>query len=628
MKISHRIFSITVVSIVAIIVIVVLQQHSMNIMVKLESELAAANELKAEMLTLRRNEKDFLARKNIKYYDKFNKNITRLDSRIVQIKGELSELNISIDNISQLESNLKLYKQQFNELFTLQRTIGLNPKDGLYGELRAAAHNIEKKIKALQHYQLLSGLLQLRRDEKDFMLRKDLKYLNKFSGNMSILKNNIVESNLSNRDEIIHELEKYDSAFKNLVDAEVSLGLNSQSGKLGKMRDAVHKTESNLKSLSEEIKLAIESKTQFEFMLTIGVSAIIALGLIFFTYIMSKKIIYSVQTIKQAVDDLYEGEGDLTYRLPDLGGDEIGQTAQSFNGFMNKMHGVLSVINGGMETLVQASNQVADTAQSISSSASEQAASIEETSASLEQMTSSIASNLENAERTSQIASAAAERAEEGGAAVNKTVDAMKQIAEKITIIEDIAYKTNLLALNAAIEAARAGEHGKGFAVVADEVRKLAERSQHAAHDISELAFDSVKISEDAGALISIIVPDIQKTAELVMEINAASNEQSTGVNQVNIAMEQLDAGAQHGAASSEELAASAEEMVSQIGELRGSIGFFKLESSDVSHVPLDNNSTQTEYAPAAAETGSHTAENTSALKPEDGDESDFVKFG
>ena len=162
---------------------------------------------------------------------------------------------------------------------------------------------------------------------------------------------------------------------------------------------------------------------------------------------------------------------------------------------------------------------------------------------------------------------------------------------------------------------------------MADEVRKLAERSQHAAHDISELAVDSVKISEEAGALISIIVPDIQKTAELVMEINAASNEQSTGVNQVNIAMEQLDAGAQHGAASSEELAASAEEMVSQIGELRGSIGFFRLNNGDASRSSTEKNRANNKSATDQLETESPLAARTSTLAPGNSDETDFVKF-
>ncbi|MDH3325430.1 MAG: methyl-accepting chemotaxis protein [Gammaproteobacteria bacterium] len=316
----------------------------------------------------------------------------------------------------------------------------------------------------------------------------------------------------------------------------------------------------------------------------IAIISVIVLALVaLFSIMFSRYFITRPMTImRQAVDDLRDGDGDLTYRLPEFAKDEIGLTSDSINGFISRIQNVLVEVKNGSQNIALASQQVSDTAQSLSSSASEQASSVEETSASLEQMTASISQNTENAEETNKIASAAAVQAEEGGAAVVETVDAMKQIASKIGVIEDIAYKTNLLALNAAIEAARAGEHGKGFAVVADEVRKLAERSQVSSQEISDLASNSVKIAETAGSLISEIVPGIQRTAELVQEINAASNEQATGVRQVNEAMGQLDSGAQNGASSSEELASTAEEMLSQVAELRTIVGFFKLQKEDV----------------------------------------------
>ena len=212
-----------------------------------------------------------------------------------------------------------------------------------------------------------------------------------------------------------------------------------------------------------------------------------------------------------------------------------------------------------------------------SQTASEQAASVEETSASTEQMTSSITSNTDNAQVTDGIASQSALDAESGGKAVADIVDAIKSIAEKIGIIDDIAYQTNLLALNAAIEAARAGEHGKGFAVVAAEVRKLAERSQIAAREISEVASSSVGLSERAGKLLDEIVPSIRKTAELVQEITAASKEQAGGAAQINTAMAQLNQATQQNASSSEELSATAEELSSQAEQLQQLMSFFKV---------------------------------------------------
>jgi len=293
--------------------------------------------------------------------------------------------------------------------------------------------------------------------------------------------------------------------------------------------------------------------------------------------VITRAITKPLSTMLEAADDLRAGDGDLTQRLPDFGKNEIGQTANAFNGFIDKIQSVLIEVRHAVHGINAASNQVNSTAQTLSQGSSEQAASVEETSASLEQMSASINQNTENAKATDKMANSAASEAEQGGIAVKKTVTAMSEIAGKIGLIEDIAYKTNLLALNAAIEAARAGEHGKGFAVVADEVRKLAERSQQSSQEISELAGSSVDVAEHAGKLLDAIVPSIQETANLVMEINASSEEQSVGVNQVNQAIDQLDKVSQQNAAASEQLAATSEEMANQTVQLQNTIGFFTL---------------------------------------------------
>ena len=209
------------------------------------------------------------------------------------------------------------------------------------------------------------------------------------------------------------------------------------------------------------------------------------------------------------------------------------------------------------------------------------AASVEETTSSLEEMSASITQNSDNSRQMELVATKGAREAEDSGKAVTQTVDAMKSITEKINIIDEIAYQTNLLALNAAIEAARAGEHGRGFAVVATEVRKLAERSQTAAKEISNLATDSVKVAEHSGKLLSELVPSIQKTADLVKEVAAASREQSSGVNQINKAMSQVDQVTQRNASSAEELSSTAEEMSSQAEALSQLMGFFKTTGQD-----------------------------------------------
>ncbi|MBA6327496.1 methyl-accepting chemotaxis protein [Colwellia sp. MB02u-6] len=271
--------------------------------------------------------------------------------------------------------------------------------------------------------------------------------------------------------------------------------------------------------------------------------------------------------------------GDLESEQTHTKGQIVGVLAAMIT-MREKLVSVISEVNSSSTALAAASEQISGTAQSLSEGASEQAASVEETSASIEEMGSSINQNSENARVTDGIATESSNAAKEGGESVIATVQAMKDIAVKITIIEDIAYQTNMLALNAAIEAARAGEHGKGFAVVAAEVRKLAERSQVAATEISELTGVSVKVAEKAGGLLEKMVPDISRTAELVQEISAASEEQAAGVSQITSAMNQLDQVTQQNAAGSEELAATADEMRIQSQSLIEMMSFFKLNSN------------------------------------------------
>ena len=307
-----------------------------------------------------------------------------------------------------------------------------------------------------------------------------------------------------------------------------------------------------------------------------------------------------IETSEQGLTDVAEvlaafAEGDLTRRIDRDYAGLFGRVKDSANSTAENLTRVMSEVRGAADALTGAANQVSATAQSLSQAASEQAASVEETTASIEVMSASITQNSDNAKVTDGMATKASREATDGGGAVDQTVTAMKQIAAKIGIVDDIAYQTNLLALNAAIEAARAGDHGKGFAVVAAEVRKLAERSQQAAKEIGELAGNSVSTAERAGKLLSEIVPSIQKTSELVQEIAAASAEQSESVVQIGGAMGQLSKATQQNASASEQLAATSEELSGQAEQLQQSVAFFNL--GDSVHKPASRHAQHQETA-------------------------------
>jgi methyl-accepting chemotaxis protein len=342
--------------------------------------------------------------------------------------------------------------------------------------------------------------------------------------------------------------------------------------------ELLHHQETRTDKRYEDSKVSFENTSLITYILG-GVAILLS---ILIAFLLTRSITRPLSDGVSVMNRL--SEGDLTVNVEVRSRDEIGELLSAMKNMVMNLIEVVTQVGAAADNVSSGSEELSTSAQSLSQGATEQAASIEETSSSMEEMVATIKQNAENALQTEKMAVRSAGDASESGKAVNEAVTAMKQIAEKISIIEEIANQTNLLALNAAIEAARAGEQGKGFAVVASEVRKLAERSQTAAGEITNLASNSTQVAEKAGEMLKKLVPDIQKTADLVKEISAGSREQETGADQISLAVQQLDKVTQGNAAAAEETASTAEELSSQAEILNNTIAFFKISEARKKH--------------------------------------------
>jgi len=342
----------------------------------------------------------------------------------------------------------------------------------------------------------------------------------------------------------------------------------------------------SFKVIAEGILItAIPTQSYKESLISVIIALIVTslISLIILTIIMMyivKKLIFPLTLVSDSLREIASGNLQISIDSKIINQrDEIGTLAQSLSNMTENLQDIVGKVTAAANYIASGSLQVSDSSQMLSSGATEQAASAEEVSSSMEEMSSNISQNADNSSQTEKIAIKAARDAKESGKTVKEALDAMSLIASKITIIEEISRSTNLLALNAAIEAARAGEHGRGFAVVATEVRKLAEQSQRAAGEITELASNTVTLSKGSGEKLTKLVPDIERTAELVEEISAASNEQQAGVDQITSAIHQLDKIIQSNASSSEELASTSEQLAAQAEQLKETIQYFKISN-------------------------------------------------
>jgi methyl-accepting chemotaxis protein len=353
---------------------------------------------------------------------------------------------------------------------------------------------------------------------------------------------------------------------------------------LGNSDEVTNRAVAVMKSAEGELDASARKTVGTSLTLMIGLAIVVGIVVAFVGVAITRAITSATSNALEFANGI--ASGDLTHDLEVKGKDELAELAQALNKMKSNLSSLVGDVRSIAGEVASASQSISSTSVEVSKGASAQAASAEEASSSMEQMVSTIKQNSDSAQQTDKIAHKSAGDAKVSGQSVIDAIAAMKEIASKISIIEEIARQTNLLALNAAIEAARAGEHGKGFAVVAAEVRKLAERSQKAAAEINQLSGKTVEISTQAGAMLEKLVPDIQRTAELVQEISAASKEQDTGAEQINQALVQLEKIIQQNAAASEEMAATTEQLSSQSEQLVSVLSFFRTGDSSYSAQP------------------------------------------
>ena len=618
---------------------------------------AYAMQIDVSMLESRRAEKDFLARQDLKYADKVKKAMGDIKkdaadwARIESKSGHAED----IAQVNKIIQHADEYFKAFTEVVEAWKVKGLDEKSGLQGEFRKAAHSLEATVGGNQG--LLADYLMIRRQEKDYLLRGDEKYVASTDKAIEALAQ-------AGGKAVAGDIAAYKEGFHALVAQDVKIAAATEI-----MRAATHKiepiidqvvqdTDKEMVKISEEtrtgttikssiamavalagiiigvvialiitrsitvplhnalvvneqlalgdVEMTIETGRKDEigamlaamrkvvenFKETSGMAERIALGdldvqarILSEKDVLGKALARMVENLKQTADkaeQIAEGNllGDVTL-LSDK--DSLGK---SLSTMIAKLRQVIGDVRIAADQVASGSQELSSSSEQVSQGASEQAASVEEISASMEELASTVAQTADHARQTASIANKAAADAVAGGKAVGETVVAMQHIAEKIELIEEIARQTNLLALNAAIEAARAGEHGKGFAVVASEVRKLAERSQVSAQEIKGVASSSVQTATNAGKLINDIVPQIQKTAELVHEIDAASNEQARGIDENARAIQQFDQVIQSNSAAAEEMASTSEELTAQAVQMQETIAFFKTETAGAAAMP------------------------------------------
>ncbi len=561
--------------------------------------------LDSDILLLRRNEKDFLARKELRYRDQFSNNFSQMQGDIDELKRLLTRLSVDATLADALKQQTTQYQALFINLTQLQERIGLDHKSGLYGDLRSAVHQIEKAAQASGAYEVLYHMLMLRRHEKDFMLRLDISYLDKFQAGVEPLRSALILNQKQEDADAEALLRRYQEGFVALVQKQQEMGLDEKSGIMGQMRSAIHQTDEVFKQLHEQLDVLLKNMKRSAY-LTLSISILLTFAVVAgLTIVVSRAIYLPVQSITNKVQHIAR-DLDLTSLIGHKSGDEIGVLSAAFDRLINTLRDTVSQVQSGATQVASASEEMSAITKAVGDASQQQQNEVSQAVTAMTEMTSTIQNIASNAGQAAsavndihrevthgrQIAGDARSEIETLNREILQATEAITRLqkdSESIGAIlgeiSAIAEQTNLLALNAAIEAARAGEQGRGFAVVADEVRTLASRTQESTESIRSTinefnkgTSDVVntvlksrdraesgirKVSETSSALEG-IYNNISSINDLNVQIATAAEQQSYAAEEINrnvLAVNDL-------AATSHEQAAQAAQASQELAKL------------------------------------------------------------